>query len=300
MPQPIDLKYVIGLPPRDAVAYFREKGYKFSWRWQEIWEEAHARAFTVAKVMRLDILQDIRNLVEEAINGGITYRQFQQELAPKLKAAGWWGKVAAKDAPGFDPASGIDPESEVQLGSPWRLKTIYRTNVQTAMMAGRYKGMAENVEERPYWQYVAILDRRTRPAHAALHNKVYRYDDPFWNYFYPPNGWGCRCRVRALTAEQVKEKELTVETAEGALTLEDRPVSEGSSETRPVAALTVKDVSGQPRTVSTDPGWSYNPGKAGFDIDLSRYDPDIANLFEERGRFIRLISSIFDPYPFNL
>ncbi|MFB9086086.1 phage minor head protein [Erwinia tracheiphila] len=56
----------------------------------------------------------------------------------------------------------------------------------------------------PYWQYLAILDGNTRKSHAAMHGRVFRFDDPIWDTFYPPNDWGCRCRVRTLTAAQVK------------------------------------------------------------------------------------------------
>lgn len=83
-----------------------------------------------------------------------------------LKELGWWGK--AKDENG----------NEVQLGSPRRLRTILRTNKITAYHAARYAQQMENVDEQPYWRYVAVNDSRTRASHLALHGKIYRADDP--------------------------------------------------------------------------------------------------------------------------
>ena len=40
------------LPPKEAIAYFRKKGLKKSFAWQDVWQEEHAKAFTVAKAMR--------------------------------------------------------------------------------------------------------------------------------------------------------------------------------------------------------------------------------------------------------
>ena len=127
----VDLAYCMTLPPKKAVEYLKNKGYAVTWDWEELWQDAQAQAFTVAKATRLDILQDIRDAVEKALQEGKTLAWFEKELTPVLQAKGWWGRQEHVDGE-------TGEVSQVQLGSPWRLQTIYRTNLQTAYMAGRY------------------------------------------------------------------------------------------------------------------------------------------------------------------
>jgi SPP1 gp7 family putative phage head morphogenesis protein len=268
MPAAPNLSLAFGLPPAQAVEYFRAKGYAVSANWEDVWQEAHARAFTVAKAMRMDILQDIRDEVDRAIQGKTTEREFIKNLEPMLKAKGWWGKGVL-----------VDEETGearlTQLGSPWRLSTIYRTNTQTAYLAGRYKQMMDNVENRPYWQYVAVMDSRTRPAHAELNGKVFRYDDPFWAHFYPPNGYNCRCTVRALSDDDLADRDLDVGRSGDDLTERDA-VDRSTGVTDAVAAYKGPGMS---RTVTTDLGWDYNPGRAAWEPDLEAYDYAVARQY---------------------
>jgi len=74
----------------------------------------------------------------------------------------------------------------------------------------RYKAFMENVDDRPYWQYVAVLDLRTCEICRKLHSKVYRYDHPIWTEYFPPNHPGCRCMVRALNLNDIKERKIVV------------------------------------------------------------------------------------------
>ncbi|MDD5249651.1 MAG: phage minor head protein [Rhodocyclaceae bacterium] len=254
---PPDLAFAFGLPPERAIEYFRSKGYEITWNWHDQWQDAQAKGFTVAKAMRLDILTEIRAEVDRALTDGTTFADFQKNLTPRLQALGWWGKQIIVDSAGN--------AREAQMGSPRRLATIYRTNLQTAMMAGRYRAMMENVDQRPWWEYVAVMDSRTRPTHAALNGVVARYDDPFWQFFYPPNGFNCRCRVRAYSDGDVKARGLTPIDGKRYLG-ETWKVEPSTGFTERVATLKLP---GWSRAASPDLGWSYNPGAAVFGNDVA-------------------------------
>lgn len=265
---PIDLSLVFGLPPEKAIEYFQSKGYAITWGWKDLWQEAQAKAFTVAKVLNTDILNDIRGAVDDALNNGTTFHEFQKNLTPILQAKGWWGKTEYTDT--------ITGEvSQAQLGSPRRLKTIYQTNLQTAYMAGRYKSMMESVDTHPDWQYIAVLDGRTRPLHRAMNGRIFRYDDPIWRYLYPPNGFNCRCRVRALP--RIIEGEYRV-VESSADRLIDHEIRMKDGTTAQVKALRIK-VDGQDKLFYPDAGWSYNPGRAAFQPELDKYDYRIARQY---------------------
>jgi len=193
--------------PAAAIDYLERKGFAVTWNWHDIDAATHARAFTVARAARLDVLQDIRDALAQNLEKGQTVRDFARNLRPVLEGKGWWGRqmVASPDG-----------DIEVaQLGSPRRLETIYQTNLQAAYMGGRAAAYLEATDTHPYWMYLAVLDGVTRPAHAALHGKVFRWDDPIWQHILPPNGYNCRCRIVALSADEVQRRGLVVESSAG-------------------------------------------------------------------------------------
>ncbi|PHM49356.1 phage minor head protein [Xenorhabdus miraniensis] len=260
MPQPIDLGYAARLEPKLAVDYFRAKGYEITWNWQEANAATHAQAFTVAKAARLDILHTLHEEVDNAISQGTTQRDFIQTLTPRLQKKGWWGEQTLVDS-----AGGAEV---VQLGSPSRLATIYRTNVATAYQAGRYQQQLASADTHPYWQYIAIMDGRTRKSHAAMHGRVFHYDDPLWNKLYPPNDWGCRCRVRTLTAAQVKRRGLTVESSTGAIS--SQQVETGiDKRTGEIYQSETTTFQRGHQKMTTGAGWSNNAGQLAMGADIS-------------------------------
>ncbi|MBE2244184.1 MAG: minor capsid protein, partial [Burkholderiaceae bacterium] len=225
------------------------------------WREANVHAFTVAKATSLEVLRTIRAEVAKSIGEGQTFEAFKKALRPRLEDLGWWGRQEVLDGD-------TGELTQVQLGSNRRLRTIYQTNVQTAYMAGRFKRFMDNVGDRPYWRYVAVMDGRTRPAHAALHGRVWRFDDPIWEVIWPPNGWGCRCRVVALT--QAEFELLGVELESGADAIVELQVPVGrDGATVAVQGVRYRDALGKEKVFRPDPGWDYNPG-----AEWARFDPN--------------------------
>ena len=234
------------MKPAEAVKYFERKGMKITWDWRETLDEANNLTFQVAKSINMEVLQTIRDDVNKAISEGVTFADYKKNLQPRLMALGWWGKqeIAGK---------------MVQLGSPWRLKTIYRTNLQSGYMAGRWKAQEENKKNRPVLEYVAIEDDVTTPICQALNGVRKPVDDPFWNTNYPPNHFNCRSRVRALTEEQ-SEKRGGVTTKK--LEMKDEKTN--------------KMVPAKPAK-----GFNHNPGKAPYKAETKGIDPDIKKLGEK-------------------
>lgn len=75
----------------------------------------------------------------------------------------------------------------------------YKHAVAASQMALRWHEFQKD-GDRYNLQYRTAADSRVREEHALLHNTTLPVDDPFWDSFFPPNGWGCRC-----TAVQVRK-----------------------------------------------------------------------------------------------
>lgn len=228
------------LPPKEAIAFFQKKGLVVGFDHRDVWQHEHAVGFTVAKAMRVDILEDIHGAMDAAIKNGLTPQQFKANLKPILEAKGWWGR---KDM--VDPLTG--ETRNVQLGSSRRLQTIFDTNMRTSYAAGTWERAQRTKERRPYLRYVSVKDGRTRPQHSAWGGTVLPIDHPFWKTHYPPNGWRCRCTVQQLS---------------------DRDLDRYGYKLSPDPAMQTRKW-GNPRTgeiidvpVGIDPGFAYNVGQA--------------------------------------
>jgi SPP1 gp7 family putative phage head morphogenesis protein len=236
------------LKPRDAIKALETRGKQLhkSFAWQDVWQDVHAQAFTVAKSTGFDILNDIYTAVQKALNEGQTPAQFAKELTPVLQAKGWWGRKEV-----------VDPETGrlvmAQLGSPRRLQTIFDVNMRVSYAAGHWAAFERTKEARPYLRYVAILDEDTRPQHRARHNLCLPVDHPYWDTWAPPCGWNCRCTLQSLSDRDVKQLQ-----AEGEPLFFEPPPEQLVTYINRRTGVESQVPDG------IDPGWAYNPGKAGW------------------------------------
>lgn len=229
LPKP---SFAFGLKPAAAIEYLRSKGYKLTFDYQEMQREAHHKAFTVAKVTRADLLSDIHGSIAEAMANGTRFEDWKKQIIPTLEAKGWWGKKEI-----VNPSTG--EVKEVVIGGR-RLKTIFKTNTMVARATARYD--QQMASDLPYMQYVGGLSEHPRMSHMAKNGIVLLKSDPWWQYNYPPNAWGCHCEVRAWSEAQIKRRGWSVSTTAH-------------------------------ENIAT-PDWSYNPGAGNRVGKLSKIDLD--------------------------
>lgn len=74
------------------------------------------------------------------------------------------------------------------------LRAEYNFVSASAEMAGRWEQFMRD-GDRYNLQYRTQRDDKVRPEHAALDRVTLPPTDSFWEEFYPPNGWNCRCTV---------------------------------------------------------------------------------------------------------
>ncbi|HCA5289198.1 TPA: minor capsid protein [Acinetobacter baumannii] len=248
-----ELNALFTLPPEDAISYLEKKGFKIGWDWHETLDNAHSKAFTVAKVARMDLLQDIRQSLITAMQQGQSLEQWKASITPTLQDKGWWGKKIVVNPEGR--------EQEVQLGSPRRLRTIYDTNMQSAFAAGRYKAMLAGAETRPYWEWRHISINNPRKQHVALNGKIFSYDDPFWSVAYPPSEWGCKCRIIARSRREVEGKEIL--TGKGhARTINEKIGNDRNTGMNVVAKRTQFNIPTKDGTLTFAPAAGFNGSPA--------------------------------------
>lgn len=189
---------------------------------------AHDHAFVVAGANRTDLVADIHQVLVRALNDGQTLEAFREDFNAVLEHYAW------------------QPDG----GRAWRSRVIYETNLRTSYAAGRYAQLQEVKASRPYWQYDhsdAVIT--PRPEHAAWDGLVIAADDPWWKTHYPPNGWGCQCRVRALSERDLKR------------------LGKDGPDTAPVSKTRQVQYKGETLEVpeGIDPGWAYAPGRSALE-----------------------------------
>ncbi len=74
------------------------------------------------------------------------------------------------------------------------LRTEYNLAQASSLMAARWKQFEQD-GDRYLLQYRTVGDKRVRRSHRMLHGITLPITSKFWNEYFPPNNWNCRCTV---------------------------------------------------------------------------------------------------------
>ena len=198
----------------------------------------HALSFTVAKAMETGLLKEIRAALDRAIGEGRGFGQFEEALTPLLRERGWWGEREMTD-----PLTG--KRVLARLGSPRRLRILYEANFRAAHAAALWIRAQRTKDTDPYFLYEPGPVGEACEPHRAWAGTLLPVDHPWWDDHFPPNGWGCRCRLH-----QVSE----AEAARRGGPTEPPP-------RRPVARWNERTLRFETTDEGLDPSWPTNPGK---------------------------------------
>lgn len=146
-------------------------------RWDDIRKDQHNRSFMVSGAKKAALLEDFAGAIGKAIEQGTGLDAFAKDFRKIVSDHGWHGWTGEGTA----------------KGEMWRIRTIYRTNMRTTYMAGRYAQLVEGGFK--YWIYRHGGSVEPRLRHLGWDGLVLEADHPFWQTHFPPNGWGCSCRV---------------------------------------------------------------------------------------------------------
>lgn len=188
-----------GLVDKAAFEHFKAKKILPGFSHYDVWLYQHSLAFTVAKMMDADMLAEVKDAIEAAQQNGTAFADFKKRLKPYLMAKGWWGEQIMTDP--------LDGEPKlVQLGSTRRLKTIFDTNMRTAFAAGQWQRIQANKKALPYLRYNKSASGHPRDGHKRYYGLILPVEHDIWKVIFPPNGYGCKCSVSALTKRQAEEE----------------------------------------------------------------------------------------------
>ena len=208
---------------QEQIDFLRDKLNLPTERWDDIQTRANDKAFYVAGAQKADLLSDLRTAVDKAVTGG-SIGQFRKDFAEAVRKSGWAGWTG----------------QGTKAGEAWRTRVIYQTNIATSYAAGRWAQLNDPdlARVRPFWQYIhsdSVLS--PRPLHQAWGDSkltLPKYH-PFWSTHFPPNGWGCQCRIKAV-----------------------RGPTTGDATAPPEGWDAIDSKTGAPAGI--DKGWAYAPG----------------------------------------
>ena len=170
------------IPFNEAMQFLKSKVPMSKAEWLELEPKLRFRAFTMANISSLDMIESMKHVLIGALEKGESYSETWETMKNIL-------------------------DDDVMKIRPGLWENIFRTNTQTAYIAGKLQ-QYENSNVEAY-QLMVIEDGRTSKIcrhllTASGYGIIISVDHPFWKkYGFPPYHFQCRTSIRAIWPSQV-------------------------------------------------------------------------------------------------
>ena len=170
----------------EAVKAFRARVPMTDDEWDALVEAEKEFAFTVGDVAEADMITQVWEALDAALDQGLSVEDFKGAVGDMLEQS-WGGE------------------------NPGLIENIFRTNTQTAYNAGRFEiHTAPTVKKaRPYWRLDVIDDSRTSDYCHGVEGVILEQDNDWWDGNYVPRHFNCRSIVTALSEKEAEREGIT-------------------------------------------------------------------------------------------
>ncbi len=130
--------------------------------------------FTVAQVTRLNVLEKIKDYIDDHTQGKTTFTDCKNRIDNMMKIE--------------------DPTHIIRAS---KIRFIIQQEYIKATAVGQYYDAMQPQKRKdfPFFKFVSILDRFTRQSHSQYNGLILAKDHPFWDTHFPPLDFNCRCMV---------------------------------------------------------------------------------------------------------
>lgn len=177
-----ELITVYNMPPDEAIEWFEQQGLAPAKSWKEVTGAVNNDAFAVAGVTKMNLVTDLKSIVETAIDEGLSFNDFKNTLTKDFSLRTWHAEL------------------------------VINQNVANAYNAGRWDRQQSTKKNLPYVRFVlgSKIDHTPGCLYLAMNRIVVAIDDPDIASIYPPRHFRCGTGAYVVTADWVKANGYTI------------------------------------------------------------------------------------------
>ena len=159
-------------------------------------------------------VEDLYNWVKEALFGALDLGRGRFVMAGNLISKNSvLQKMTESDGVDVIQVNAVDEKGEPVWKDKWTKEEAkaaadfmgyYAWNkeyMHNPIVAGKWERIEKDGDEY-LLQYRTAGDDKVRPEHASLYGITLPPSDTFWDEYYPPNGWNCRCSVAQVRRDK--------------------------------------------------------------------------------------------------